>query len=211
MVKNLADPTKAQDSKYRQLRLSNEKVRQKLLPCPSALDYMKAIGFAEVSDDDGSRFLRIEMTESVNVVDMRSSLAELTNALEMVEPNASLKTSSNTAPPSRSGSSASLSGEKRSPEGILLRSDSTASTVSNSSSVNSTVKMTEKQRARVLMEEKRKREVEDARAARARTSALIKQDKYVRQNDDNWKSGQSAACVKSGTGISTFRDKYGEN
>jgi len=40
---------------------------------------------------------------------------------------------------------------------------------------------------------------------------MIKQDKYVRENDPNWKSGVSAACAKSGTGISTFRDKYGEN
>ena len=36
-------------------------------------------------------------------------------------------------------------------------------------------------------------------------------DKYVRENDENWTSKQSAACVKSGDGISTFRDKYGEN
>jgi len=35
-------------------------------------------------------------------------------------------------------------------------------------------------------------------------------DKYVRENDENWTSKQSAACVKSGDGISTFRDKYGE-
>ena len=36
-------------------------------------------------------------------------------------------------------------------------------------------------------------------------------DKYVRENDENWTSKQSAACVKSGDGISTFRDKYGES
>ena len=36
-------------------------------------------------------------------------------------------------------------------------------------------------------------------------------DKYVRENDENWTSKQSAACVKSGSGINTFRDKFGEN
>ena len=41
--------------------------------------------------------------------------------------------------------------------------------------------------------------------------SLFMIDKYVRENDENWTSKQSAACVKSGTGINTFRDKFGEN
>jgi hypothetical protein len=36
--------------KYRQLRLSNEKVQAKLLPCMSAVEYMMAIGFAKITD-----------------------------------------------------------------------------------------------------------------------------------------------------------------
>ena len=36
-------------------------------------------------------------------------------------------------------------------------------------------------------------------------------DKYVTENDENWTSKQSAACVKSGKSINTFRDIYGEN
>ena len=44
-----------------------------------------------------------------------------------------------------------------------------------------------------------------------KTSIMNPIDKYVRENDENWTSKQSAACVKSGDGISTFRDKYGEN
>ena len=36
-------------------------------------------------------------------------------------------------------------------------------------------------------------------------------DRYVRENDENWTSKQSAACVKSGKSINTFSDKYGEN
>jgi hypothetical protein len=32
----------------------------------------------------------------------------------------------------------------------------------------------------------------------------------LKQDKQDWKSGVSAACSKSGTGISTFHDKYGE-
>uniref|UniRef100_A0A7S4KCB2 PUB domain-containing protein n=1 Tax=Odontella aurita TaxID=265563 RepID=A0A7S4KCB2_9STRA len=212
VVKNLADPLKSQDPKYRQLRLSNEKVRAKLLPCPSAKEYMKAIGFAQVTDGDGAEYLRIEADKEVNVVNMQASLVELTNAVEMVDPNAlsgGKKSPANSAPPSRSSSVGSFGGEeKKTPEGIIVRRSDSA--LSTSSASSSTGKMTEKQKARLLMEQKRKREQEEAKEARARTSAQIKADKYVRMNDPNWKSGQSAACVKSGTGISTFRDKYGE-
>jgi len=206
VVKNLSDPLKAQDAKYRQLRLSNEKVRAKLLPCPSAVEYMKAIGFAEVTDSDGSQYLRIEAGKEVNVVNMQASIVELTNALEMMSPNS--LSSASSAPPSRSSSTGSLASgeEKKTPEGIIVRRSDSSLSASSSGG-----RMSEKQKARLLMEQKRKREQEEAKEARARTSAQIKVDKYVRQNDKNWKSGQSAACVKSGTGISTFRDKYGEN
>merc|ERR1711862_176010 len=71
--------------------------------------------------------------------------------------------------------------------------------------------LSEKQRARILLEEKQKQEKLIDYEQRKKNVAMIKQDKYVRENDANWKSGVSAACVKSGTGISTFRDKYGEN
>ena len=83
--------------------------------------------------------------------------------------------------------------------------------VATTTSSSTTGKLSEKQKARLLMEEKERKERAEAKAARKKTSALIKQDKYVRENDENWESKQSAACVKSGTGISTFRDKYGEN
>merc|ERR1719461_2311933 len=86
-------------------------------------------------------------------------------------------------------------------------------TSSSSSVINNKpqAQLTEKQKARILIEEKERREREEARAHRKRNLALIKQDKYVRENDQNWKSGPSAACAKTGSSISTFRDKYGEN
>ena len=81
---------------------------------------------------------------------------------------------------------------------------------SSMSASTSTSKMSEKQKARMLKEKKEREEKEEAKRARKKTREQIKQDKYVRENDENWTSKQSAACVKSGAGISTFRDKYGE-
>lgn len=191
MVKNLADPQKNGDPKYRQLKLSNPKVKAKIAPCPSALEYMKALGFAVVTDDDGEEYLRIEHSKAISIPDMEASLAELNNALEMLSPRETFQE------------------EKKSPEGIIMRQSPSLSAASGSG--GATGQLSEKQKARLLMEKKRQRENEEAKEARRKTSDLIKQDKYVRENDENWTSKQSAACVKSGSGINTFRDKFGEN
>ena len=202
MVKNLGNAAKASDPKYRQLRLSNEKVKQKLMPCtPSAMDYMKAIGFHEVTDpSDGANYLRIPEGVNVDLAQMQSSLIELNNAIEML--GGSVKKATPTL-------SSRFREEKKTPEGIIMLSSSSMSSSSTAYPLDG--KVSEKQKARMLLEKKRQREVVEAKAQRAKNVALLKQDKYVRENDENWKSGQSAACVKSGTGISTFRDKYGEN
>ena len=92
---------------------------------------------------------------------------------------------------------------------VIISSSSSVSNVNSSSTIPSHV--SEKEKARHLLEKKREREVQEAKEARRKTSDQIKQDKYVRENDDNWTSQQSAACVKSGSGINTFRDKFGEN
>lgn len=182
---------KSKDPKFRQLKLSNEKVKAKITPCPSAIDYMKAIGFSQVTDSDGEEYLRIDAAKIIDISHMQSSLVELNNALEMLTPK---------------DVNPSFTEEKKSSDGILPKR-----TQSASMSSSTTEKLSEKQKARLLMEEKERKEKEAAKAARKKTAALIKADKYVRENDENWESKQSAACVKSGTGISTFRDKYGEN
>lgn len=192
-MKNLADPTKNTDPKYRQLKLSNEKVKAKITPCPSALDYMKAVGFV-VLNEGGEEYLRIESSKAIIGSDMEASLAELNNAIDMLVP--------------KDVSPSSFSEEKKTPEGFVTRQQSSSVSAASSSV---TGKMSEKQKARILMEKKRIREAEEAKKARKKTSELIKQDKFVRENDENWTSKQSAACVKSGDGINTFRDKYGEN
>eukprot|EP00970_Alexandrium_tamarense_P005947 scaffold996_cov190-Alexandrium_tamarense.AAC.22 len=192
-----ADPIKNADPKFRQLKLSNKKVKADLTPCPSAIDYMKAIGFVVVVEQDGEEFLRIISEKAVSVSNMEASLNELNNAIELLQPN---KTES-------------FSEEKKTPEGIVIRQSSSISTATTATASSSSVagRMSEKQKARLLMEKKREREAEEAKAARKKTADLIKQDKFVRENDENWTSKQSAACVKSGSGINTFRDKYGEN
>uniref|UniRef100_A0A7S2PBQ1 PUB domain-containing protein n=1 Tax=Leptocylindrus danicus TaxID=163516 RepID=A0A7S2PBQ1_9STRA len=198
VIKNLGDEVKSLDPKYRQLRLSNEKVAKKIIPCPSAIDYLKAIGFQEVDDGEASKYLRIPDDKSVDLALMRSSLLELNNALDIVGGGQQKKQTV-------SASSSNITEEKKTPEGIIIQSSKKVS-----SKYPSTGKLSEKQKARLLMEKKRKQEAEDAKAARARNIAMLKQDKFVRENDENWKSGVSSACVKSGDGISTFRDKYGE-
>ena len=166
------------------------------MPCnPSAVDYMKAIGFSQVTDSDGEEYLRIDATKTIDISHMQSSLVELNNALEMLTPK---------------DVNSSFTEEKKTADNGILPSKRTQPT-STSSSSTTTGKLSEKQKARLLMEEKERKEKEAAKAARKKTAALIKADKYVRENDENWESKQSAACVKSGTGISTFRDKYGEN
>lgn len=167
VVKNLADPLKSADPKYRQLKLSNEKVKEKIKPCPSALDYMKAIGFmvhVEIEKDGAEvQYLRIDSSITISIPHMEASLAELNNAIEMLVPK-------------------SFSEEKKTPEGISMRQQgSSLSTASGSSSSSSTghTRMLEKQKARLLMETKRKREIQEAKDARKKTSDLIKQGKYT--------------------------------
>ena len=124
---------------------------------------------------------------------MQSSLVELNNALQMLTPK---------------DVNSTFTEEKKTADGILPSKRTQPTSMSSSTT---TGELSEKQKARLLMEEKERKEKEAAKAARKKTAALIKADKYVRENDENWEFKQSAACVKSGTGISTFCDKYGEN
>lgn len=71
-------------------------------------------------------------------------------------------------------------------------------------------RLSEKQKARRLMEEKDQREKELAKVHRAKAVEQLRRDKFVRENDPNWKSGPSAAVNKTGNTIATFRDRHGE-
>lgn len=182
VTKNLTDPIKSKDDKYCQLKLDNEKIQQKLIPCnPHAAGYLQSLGFVENVDE---KLLRVS---SVNLISMQAALEEVTKALESLP---------------------SLESESKKPK--LMSSNST-SFGSFGSSASSGEKLSEKQKARRLLEEKEKADKEAARRARKATSAQIKQDAYVRKHDENWTSGPSAAVHKTGTAISTFRDRHGEN
>lgn len=177
VIKNLCDPVKSQEAKYRQLKLENEKVQAKILPFPSAVEFLKSVGFSEATDESSARILRID---SVNASTMQASMQEVIQAMELVTRQKSAQVHPNTL---------SLAQRMSAPA----------------------AKLSEKQKARVLLEEKAKRERQESRRQRAKNLALLKQDKHVRKHDENWKSGVSAAMAKTGNSISTFRDRHGEN
>jgi hypothetical protein len=161
---------------------------------------MKAIGFIVVvqQDDAGlvEEYLRLDK-QKMAITDAEASLAELDHAITMLVPDGGMNNNRPEIMVSRAISAP------------VIISSSSVSNVNSSSTIPGHI--SEKEKARQLLEKKREREVQEAKKARRKTSNLIKQDKYVRENDDNWTSQQSAACVKSGSGINTFRDKFGEN
>ena len=69
--------------------------------------------------------------------------------------------------------------------------------------------MSEKQKARLLLEEKERQQKIAEKENRKRNLQMLKEDKKAR-SDPNWKPKVSAACAKTGKGLKTFRDKYGE-
>lgn len=85
-------------------------------------------------------------------------------------------------------------------------------TLSTNININAPVleKLTGKQIERRLLEEKERQDKLAAKDNRKRNLAMLKEDKRARHSDPNWKPQVSAACAKTGSGISTFRDKYGE-
>jgi len=219
VLKNLSDKEKRKDSKYRQLRLENEKIKNKLtiFPCASQLliDY---IGFSkEIDETTKEQVLRIDENTVIQNDDViTTSLQYILDAITELSNTASVA-----APPKKYLSEKQkarimleekekqdkiFENEQRKRNLALMKKEKALKNGDSKAG-----KLSEKQRARILLEEKQKQEKLIEQEQRKKNVAMIKQDKYVRENDPNWKSGVSAACAKSGTGISTFRDKYGEN
>lgn len=71
-------------------------------------------------------------------------------------------------------------------------------------------KLSEKQKARRAMEDKKHLEKAREKAYVQATRAKIAADKLVRQKDENWKPAVSAASAKTGTGLLSFRDRHAE-
>lgn len=150
ILKNLADPNKSTDPKYRSIKAS--KISAKFAPCPSATEYLKAIGFTTIIEE-GEEVFKIE---HVDISTMEAVIIELNNALEMITP-ATL------------GDSA---GEEK-----KVEYDRGSSSISTASTI--TGKISEKQKARMLMEKKEREEKEEARRARKETEAQIKQGMFL--------------------------------
>lgn len=74
----------------------------------------------------------------------------------------------------------------------------------------STAQLSEKQKARILQQQKSDQEKMAAKESRKRTVAQIAADKHTREHDPDWKPTVSSAAAKTGTPMQTFRDKFGE-
>jgi len=217
VLKNLLDKEKRKDSKYRQLRLENEKIKNKLtiFPCASQL-LIDHIGFLKVIDETTKeQILRIDESSAIqNSGIISTSLQYILDAITELS-------TATPAPPKKyltEKQKARVMLEEIEKQDKIFENQQRKRNVALMKKEKSLKggdskagKLSEKQRARILLEEKQKQEKLIDHEQRKKNVAMIKQDKFVRENDPNWKSGVSAACAKSGTGISTFRDKYGEN
>lgn len=196
VLRNLADPTKgglANDLKYRTLNMSNEKLQSRLF----CVDYIMAL--------------------LVDLVGFTKD--KTTNELVMANPPSSfLQTRLNQEwlPVLNSTQTTLVGGANK-----KAKLTKASSTVSNSSTASSSTfgegsgsgseeRLSEKQKARRLLQQKQEQEKEAARVAREATRAQIAADKRVRLEDPNWKPSVSAAAAKNGTKLQTFRDRHGE-
>ncbi|CAJ1945952.1 unnamed protein product [Cylindrotheca closterium] len=170
VLKNaVIDPLKSKDPKYRQLKLHNVKLQQRLFSIPVVMDILTTVGFQQQTVD-GEACLVLPLEKDASTLG-QECVAELAMTQQRL---------------------AFIAGDTSNAKPVVPE------------------KLSEKQKARKLLEEKEKLEKTKAKENRKRNLALLKADKHTRENDPNWKPGVSAACAKSGTGISTFRDKYGE-
>lgn len=172
ILKNLVDPQKSLDLKYRTLKLENAKLQQTLF----CVNYIRAellegaLGFVLQQQQDNT--LVLPLTASTTTM-LPRLLQASTAALEQL-------------------SSVSVSSEYQNKKPRVEE------------------KLSEKQKARRLAEEKARLEKLAAKQERQRNLTLLKEDKAMRESDPTWKPGVSAACTKSGSSITTFRDRYGE-
>ncbi|EEC43683.1 predicted protein [Phaeodactylum tricornutum CCAP 1055/1] len=181
VVKNLADPVKSKDEKFQTLKLDNPKVSEKLLPCPSAKKYLLSLGFTERTTPDYQKILFCQQPHRET---FQKALRAVSDALGKI--------------------GAPVAKKPRTVEESLATLAPTPSTLLPFE------RLSEKQKARRLMEEKDQREKELAKVHRAKAVEQLRRDKFVRENDPNWKSGPSAAVNKTGNTIATFRDRHGE-
>lgn len=199
IVKNLSDPDKVHDEKYRQFKCNNPKI-QIMIHNPNIVTYLQSIGFSPDTNTNGDDLIWKIETIPDNAA-MSRAYMQVCSTLERLEGSISVQPVASTS---------SLSQQSKKPR-TLQHASSTMSTESISS-ISSSVdgKLTEKQKARILLEQKQAIEKEEIKLARQRTKQQIQNDKMVRENDPNWRPAVSAAAAKNGNPMLTFRDKFGE-
>eukprot|EP00339_Tiarina_fusa_P010318 CAMPEP_0117024544 /NCGR_PEP_ID=MMETSP0472-20121206/18214_1 /TAXON_ID=693140 ORGANISM="Tiarina fusus, Strain LIS" /NCGR_SAMPLE_ID=MMETSP0472 /ASSEMBLY_ACC=CAM_ASM_000603 /LENGTH=244 /DNA_ID=CAMNT_0004730999 /DNA_START=160 /DNA_END=894 /DNA_ORIENTATION=+ len=202
ILKNLADPVKSQEEKYRTLKLDNAKLQAGLFSIPAMMELLTGVfGFGNSSGTTGQAAESTTTTTlTVSYEALNQSLCQQTLiAIGECQRQMALNTPTTTTSSSSSSRLGTISGGNKRNHAI-----------SSSSSDDPNSNLSEKQKARRLLEERQQAEKVRAKEERKRNVALLKQDKLVRETDPNWKPGVSAACAKSGAGISTFRDRHGE-
>lgn len=198
--------------KYRQLRLQNVKIQRYIATHSSVLQYLQqVIGFERIVssiDDKEETLLRIVSLDRLPSSEtLQEQLKLITAVVHRLGGNGA-----NTKAMRHSGSTSSIKSSSSSEEVVNKNSsDNSSDTNNNNNNNNPYTKLTEKQKARLLMEEKIQQQKLRDEQERKRTIQQIQNDKFVRQNDPNWKPNVSAAAAKSGTSMQTFRDKFGEN
>mmetsp|Transcript_3832 Transcript_3832/g.9693 ORF Transcript_3832/g.9693 Transcript_3832/m.9693 type:complete len:224 (+) Transcript_3832:213-884(+) len=181
--------TSPDDPKFRQLRLANRKIQQ-LTRHAALLQYLQmTLGFVQnVDSETGDARLEIPPATTLDPQLLDEAVQQTRAIYQRL-----LQAGGGSNPKS------------------LSHSTSSGVSSSSTSSTTPTEKLSEKQKARRLAEQRAQDEKRAAQESRKRTAAQIKVDKMVRQQDENWQPGVSAAAAKTGTGLQTFRDKYGES
>ena len=212
IIKNLADPSKSQDVKYRTLNLENSKLSAGLFSIAAMMEVLtNVIGFTTAAAANAAALAETSENNNQNTND--GGDATTSNSTDPVK---TLVLPLEKLPPSdvlQNWLSSILEVQHR------LKTTTTAANNNNagsSSSSNKRIvehpldKLSEKQKARRLLEEKEKVDKIKAKEERKRNLTMLKEDKHRRENDPTWKPGVSAACAKSGTGLQSFRDRHGE-
>jgi len=211
VLKNLIDPNKGGASgdaglKYRTLKLDNPKLRSRLF-CSSPDGGCVVL---ELLTD--ASMVGMTRRESILVMDEPPSPTVADIVAMRILPavrTAQLNAASELEAAKQPNGAASSQQTKR----VKLAEHNNANNSGGgvkTSLFHPTEKLSEKQKARRLLEERKRLEKERDKAFRRETKARIAADKMVRKHDENWKPSVSAAADKTGTGLQTFRDRHGE-
>jgi len=225
VLKNLFDPSKGGADgdaglKYRTLKLDNPKIKARLfcssqttvrdLLTDASLVGMTIASSSTPSSAPGSEeddLLVLQKAPSASAVDVLSLrvLPAVTTAQARI--GSQLEAASG-----GTAAAAAAANHSKKPRLGSTRTNGEGTTTTTTTTTPSVPfeQLSEKQKARRLLEEKKRLEKEQDKLHRQTTRAQIRADKHVRLHDENWKPTVSAAADKSGTGLQTFRDRHGE-